>query len=122
MKKIRTAINNPAQQITRGSGNVFVDLGFTPAQAADLQVKAELTRQIHHRIEALGMTQIQAARRLGISQPDVSKLMNARFTGFSTDRLISLLSALEVDIDIVVSPRRNKTDHTPGVIRVRAVA
>jgi predicted XRE-type DNA-binding protein len=109
-------------RVTRGSGNVFEDLGFAPPEAAELTVKAELTRQIYHRIRALGLTQTQAAERLGISQPDVSKLMNARFTGYSTDRLISLLNALSVDVDIIVRPRNQTDRQAMGVVRVKTQA
>ena len=119
MKPRRTS-KNIEDRITRGSGNVFADLGFS--EPAELQVKAELTRQIYHRIRALSLTQVEAARRLGISQPDVSKLMNARFTGYSSDRLIALLSALEVDVDIVIRPRKQTARHKPGVVRVREIA
>lgn len=109
-------------RVTRGSGNIFADLGFEPAEAGELQVKAELTRQIYNRIKSMALTQTQAAERLGIGQPDVSKLMNARFIGYSTDRLIALLNALEVDVDIVVRPRRKSRTHAPGVVRVREAA
>src|SRR4051812_18316462 len=88
MKPKRTTGKGVTGRVIRGSDNLFTDLGFKPAEAAELRVKAELTRQIYNRIEAWGLTQVQAAKRLGISQPDVSKLMNARFTGYSTDRLI----------------------------------
>jgi predicted XRE-type DNA-binding protein len=121
MKTKQTTDKKKTDRVIRGSGNVFADLGFKPREAADLQIKAELTRQIYNRINALGLTQVQAAARLGVSQPDVSKLMNARFTGYSTDRLIALLNALEVDVDIVVRPRKNNLRHEPGVVRVREV-
>src|SRR5208282_3384546 len=84
--------------VVEGTGNVFEDIGFSKREAAELLVKAELTRQIYNRIKSLGLTQLQASRRLGISQPDVSKLVNARFTGYSTDRLIALLNSLNVDV------------------------
>jgi predicted XRE-type DNA-binding protein len=115
-KSARESKSTP--RVTRGSGNVFADLGSDPAEAAELQVKAELARQIYNRIKSLGLTQIRAAARLGLSQPDVSKLMNARYTGFSTERLIALLNALEVDVDIIVRPRKR---HEPGIVRVRSV-
>lgn len=108
-------------RVTRGTQNVFADLGLNPSDAADLQLKAELTRQIYHRVKTLGLTQIQAAERLKISQPDVSKLMNARFTGYSTDRLISLLSALAVDVEIVLRPRKN-AESAAGMVRVRPLS
>ena len=107
--------------VTHGRGNVFADLGFIPAESDELQTKAELTRQIYNRIKALGLTQIQASERLGISQPDVSKLMNARFIGYSTDRLISLLNALGVDVDIIVRPKKDSRLHPAGIVRVRKV-
>ena len=107
--------------ITPGSGNVFADLGFSPARAADLNVKAQLTRQIYNRIKQLGLTQEKAAGRLGISQPDVSKLMNARYTGYSIDRLLMLLSALQVDVDIVVKPLGGRKTRS-GTVRVKEAA
>lgn len=119
MKTKRTTDRNRDSRVVRGKDNVFTDLGFKPGEAAELQIKAELTRQIHNRIKALGLTQVNAAARLGVSQPDVSKLMNARFTGYSTDRLIALLNALEVDVDIVLRPRKQTRHHEPGVVRVR---
>lgn len=106
------------ERVFRGSGNVFADLGFPEKEAAELKVKAELTLQIHQRIKALALTQARAAGRLGLSQPDVSKLMAGRHAGFSVDRLLSLLNALEVDIDIVVRPKRRGRRTGRGVVRV----
>jgi predicted XRE-type DNA-binding protein len=90
------------ETIIEGGGNVFDDLGM-PDAAAEL-VKAQLTFQIAKRIKALGLRQTAAAARLGISQPDVSRLMKRRPTGFSTDRLLALLTALDIDVDIVLRP------------------
>jgi predicted XRE-type DNA-binding protein len=99
--------------ITEGSGNVFADIGM-PDAAAEL-VKAQLTFQIAKRIKALGLSQTGAAARLGISQPDVSGLMNRRPTGFSTDRLLALLTRLDIKVDIVLRPARASAD--PAKIR-----
>jgi predicted XRE-type DNA-binding protein len=88
--------------VMEGSGNVFADLDLPNAD--DLQTKAELTRQIYQRIGALGLSQTKAAKVLGLKQPDVSRLMNGRFTGFSVERLLELLNALAVDVDIVLRP------------------
>jgi predicted XRE-type DNA-binding protein len=122
MKTRRTSDRRKDERVIRGSGNVFADLGFHPEEAAELQVKAELTRQIHNRIKALGLTQVRAAARLGLSQPDVSKLMNARFTGYSTDRLIATLNALAVDVEIVLRPRKQPRRDESGMVRVREAA
>jgi predicted XRE-type DNA-binding protein len=100
--------------VTEGSGNVFADLEL-PGAATEF-VKAQLTYQLAKRIETLGLTQIAAAERLGLSQPDVSRLMKNRPTGFSTGRLLALLSALDLDIDIVLRPA--STAPHSGKVRV----
>jgi predicted XRE-type DNA-binding protein len=105
--------------VTRGSDNVFADLGFPKAEAADLKVKAELTLHIHRRIKSLGLTQVKAAEQLALSQPDASKLMAGGHTGFSVDRLLALLNALELDVDIVVRPKHHGRKLRPAVVRVR---
>src|SRR5438445_469985 len=86
--------------VAKGSGNVFADLGLPDPD--ELQFKAELTRQICRRIKDFGLTQSEAAKRLTLKQPDVSKLIQGKFTGFSTDRLLSIITALEVDVEIIL--------------------
>jgi predicted XRE-type DNA-binding protein len=109
---------NTESRVIRGSGNVFADIGFSAGEASELHVKAELIRQILNRIRELGLTQILAGQRLGLSQPDVSKLMNGRVSGYSTDRLIALLNALEVDVEIIVRPRKPGISRKPGMVKV----
>jgi len=101
--------------VIEGSGNIFADLGFDDAE--ELLVKAELTRQICNRIKSLNLTQTKAAKRLGISQPDVSKLIAGRYSGFSADRLIALLNDLSVDVEITLRPHK-KNDKKRGVVRI----
>ena len=112
-----TTLNADNIPVAEGSGNVFADLDLPNAD--ELQIKAELTRQLYNRITALGLSQVQAARQLGLKQPDVSKLMHGRFTGFSVDRLIALLTALEIDVDIVLRPHSENGSHR-GMVRVVA--
>lgn len=118
-KKVRSR-NTKEISVTRGSGNVFADLGFEDAE--ELQVKAELTRQICNRVRTLKLTQVQAGARLGLSQPDVSKLMNGRYTGYSTDRLLALLNALEVDVEILLRPISSNGVHHRGTVTVSKIA
>jgi predicted XRE-type DNA-binding protein len=113
MAKSAATVSDEDITVTRGSDNVFADLGFDNAE--EWQIKAVLTYHIYTRIKALGLTQTQAAARLGISQPDVSKLMHCKYTGFSSDRLLAFLVALDVDIDIVLRPR----DHHSGAPHMR---
>lgn len=88
--------------VTAGSGNVFDDIGLPDAEGE--LFKAELTYQIARQIKTLGLSQSAVAVRLGLSQPDVSRLIKGRRSGFSTDRLLALLVALGLEIDIVVRP------------------
>ena len=94
-------------RIERGSGNVFADLDRPDAEAHHL--KAELVSRIDETIRGRQLTQAQAAEILGVSQPDVSRLLRGSFRDYSVDRLLRLLVALGSDIDIVIgkpSPRR----------------
>ncbi|MBI3409294.1 MAG: XRE family transcriptional regulator [Planctomycetes bacterium] len=95
-------------------GNVFNDFGFQ--NPGDVQLKAELARQICNGIRRLGLAQAQTAERLGLKQPDISKLTNGRHTGFSTGQLMALLNALEIDVEIILGPQ-NKTSARPGTTR-----
>lgn len=105
------------EAVVEGSGNVFADLELPDAEG--LLLKGKLTLQLYHRIKDLGLTQVQAARRLGISQPEVCRLMQGRFTGFSAERLIALLTALEMEVEIVVRPRpRQRKAAGRGKVRV----
>ena len=89
---------------TVGSGNVFKDLGFD-------RPDEELAIQISKIIKQKGWTQKKAAGILGIDQPKVSALKNGRLGGFSIERLLSFLRALDRDIDIVVRPKTEDVAH-----------
>ena len=103
-------------KITRSSSNVFADLGL-PAPEERL-AKAKLAAEIARVIAARGLTQRAAARLMGIDQPKVSHLLHGRLAGFSTDRLLTWLTALGRDVEIIVrTPRRRR----PGRLRVSAV-
>jgi predicted XRE-type DNA-binding protein len=89
-------------KITKSSGNVYADLGIRGADEHAL--KAELVRQIASVMEDQQLTQTAAARRLGIEQPDVSKMLRGHFRQFSVERLMRFLVALGQDVEIVVRP------------------
>lgn len=88
---------------TPSSGNVFADLGLPDAEELDL--KAELVYKISQIIAERGLTQAQAAEILGINQPKVSALLRGRLDGFSVERIMRFLTALDRDVEIVVKPK-----------------
>ena len=86
--------------VEKGSGNVFADLGLADADTHLL--KANLVARIGEAIRAAKLTQKTAAVRLGISQPDVSRLLRGDFRDYSLERLLRLLLALGNEVEIVV--------------------
>lgn len=85
--------NDPRRSDTRrikGSGNVFLDLGFDPAEAKVMALRAEVMLRLEQHLKTKGWTQSDAARRLGISQPRVSRLIRGKWQDFSLDMLLTL--------------------------------
>jgi predicted XRE-type DNA-binding protein len=103
--------------ITRGTGNVFADLGY--ADAEERQTKLRLAYAINGIVAGQGLTQAEAARLLGLNQPKVSALTNYKLAGFSVERLMTLLTALDRDVDIVIR-KRAKARGSGGKISVKA--
>ena len=87
-----------------GSGNIFADLGLPDAEQRLL--KSSIVIELHRLIKERGLTQTMAAKRLGITQPDLSNILRGRFDGYSTERLIKMLTVFEQDIEIVMRPHR----------------
>ena len=79
---------------TNSSGNIFVDLGFDPAEAAVLQLRANLMSDLRPYIEKQKLTQAQVAKRLGIAQSRVSDLVRGKWDKFSLEMLITLEARL----------------------------
>ncbi len=79
---------------TKSSGNVFTDLGFDPAEAAVLQMRASLMSDLRIYIESNKLTQAEAAKRLGIAQSRVSDLVRGKWEKFSLEMLITLEARL----------------------------
>ena len=91
---------------TRGSGNVFEDLGFDNPEKH--QAKAELALHIIKIIEERAPTQKQAATLIGATQPDISKLKSGQLKGFTLDRLFSFLLRMNRNIQIRVTKATDK--------------
>jgi len=82
------------KESTKSSGNVFTDLGFDPAEAAVLQMRASLMSDLRLYIENNKLTQAEAAKRLGIAQSRVSDLVRGKWEKFSLEMLIMLEARL----------------------------
>ena len=88
------------------SGNVFADLGVINPE--EKQTKVRLAVAINQIIQGRKLSQAAAARRLKINQPKVSALSNYQLDGFSVERLMKFVTALDRDVDIVIRPKSRK--------------
>src|SRR5262245_48460679 len=94
--------------ITRGTANVFADLGYTDAE--ERQTKLRLAHAINGVIARRRLSQAAAAEKLGINQPKVSAFANYKLDGFSVERLMTFLTALDQDVEIVIKNKpRSRT-------------
>jgi predicted XRE-type DNA-binding protein len=100
------------RSVTRGSGNIFADLGLPDAD--EHMLKARFAMFIGKRIEQLALTQQSAAKRMGLSQPDVSNLLRGHFEGFSLERLLGCVRALGNDVEIKVRRHANTDQEYEG--------
>ncbi len=95
------------ERIRRSSGNVFKDLGFPAKEAAHLLIRSDLMIQLTKLLNKRKLTQVRAARLLGVSQPRVSDLVRGRVDLFSIDSLVEMLARLGVSVTL--QTRRSKS-------------
>ncbi|PKQ06939.1 MAG: XRE family transcriptional regulator [Alphaproteobacteria bacterium HGW-Alphaproteobacteria-12] len=105
-----------AEKITRGTGNVFADLGLPDAE--ERQTKLRLAFELNRVVDERGLTQAATADLLDINQPKVSALANYKLDGFSVERLMAFLTLLDRDVEIVV--RKKARSRPAGRITVVA--
>ena len=110
----RSARTTAKTAIVRGTGNVFADLGF--ADADERHTKLRLAYELNELLAERALTQQQAGHVLGLGQPKISALGRYQLEGFSVERLMMLLTALDRDIDIVI--RKKPKSRATGRITV----
>jgi predicted XRE-type DNA-binding protein len=92
--------------VEMSSGNVFADLGLPNAE--ELGTKLRLCVAVNRILDTRKLTQVKAARVLGVSQPKVSALRGYKLEGFSVERLMHFVTALEHDVVIEIRPKMEK--------------
>lgn len=93
-------------KVTRSSGNVFRDLGFSSHEAEHLLVRSDLMIKVQKLIVSRQLRQAEVAKILRVTQPRVSDLLRGRIDLFSTDALIDMLARLGVRVRLVLKPSR----------------
>jgi predicted XRE-type DNA-binding protein len=90
--------------VTKGSRNVFADLGFSPAESRNLIIRAQMMTALRDFIDKEGLTQGGAAQRLRVSQPRISDLTRGKISRFSLDTLVNMLSDAGLEVDFRIKP------------------
>ena len=90
-------------KITRGSSNVFRDVGFASGEAHNLLLRSELMTRIEQFVKRGGLTQKDSARALGVTQPRLNDLLKGRIDKFSLDALVNMLGHAKLRVEIRVN-------------------
>jgi predicted XRE-type DNA-binding protein len=90
--------------ITKGSSNVFADLGFSPAEARNLRMRSQMMTALRKFLEKEGLTQAEAARRLKVTQPRISDLTRGKISRFSLDALVNMLTDAGLEVAFRIKP------------------
>ena len=103
------------ERVIPGTANVFADLGYRDAD--ERQTKLRLAFAINQIVRANRLTQAAVAELLEVNQPKVSALLNYKLAGFSVERMMTFLTALDRDVDIVIRKKpRSRSDGRITVI------
>ena len=87
---------------SKSGGSVFADLGFAPAEAENLRIRAAMMRALIGFVRSSNLTHARAAKLLRVSPQQISDLMSSKIYLFSIDNLINLLAAAGLRIDLRV--------------------
>jgi predicted XRE-type DNA-binding protein len=83
--------------------DVFDAISDTPEEAENLKLRADLMRELASRIE--GMSQEEAARLLGVTQPRVSELVRGKINYFALDKLVNMAAKAGLTVVLKVQKR-----------------
>lgn len=90
---------------SQGYASVWDALADTPEEAENLRVRSQLLRAITQAVKAWGVSQTEAAKRLGVTQPRLSDLLKGKIDKFSLDALVNMLAGADLTIEIQVKQR-----------------
>ncbi|MFT5367604.1 MAG: putative XRE-type DNA-binding protein [Candidatus Latescibacterota bacterium] len=95
-------------EITPSSGNVFLDLGFSPEEAENMKIRSSLIISIRKVIETRGLKQSEAAELFGVTQPRISDLVRGKVALFSIDALVNMLGHAGLHVELSVQPKEHQ--------------
>jgi len=92
-----------ARKVTESSGNIFLDLGFAPHDAEVMLLRARLAEALRRWVEREELTQAQASKRLGITQPRVSEITRGKIELLSLDYLVGLCAKAGISVGLKIA-------------------
>lgn len=95
-------------KMTRSSGNVFKDLGFSAEEAEHLKIRSTMMARLRELISSRGLTQAEAAALFGVTQPRVSDLVRGKIDLFSIDTLVDMLSHSGIKVRLTFTEATRK--------------
>jgi predicted XRE-type DNA-binding protein len=113
-------MNTENIEVYEGCDNVFADLGMPDAETHFL--KAQIVAELYRLCNERKLTQIKAGGVMGVSQPEISRLFKGNFREYSVDRLMSFLTAFDLDVEIISRPRRLEDTSARGHITFKTIA
>lgn len=113
------------EHTTPPGGNVFLDIGFGPDEAANLLVRTQLMIAVERVIKDRGMKQKDAAKLFGVSQPRISDVMRGKIDAFTIDSLVNMLGSAGMRVGVTVTelpaePATAPAEVAPGETAARA--
>jgi predicted XRE-type DNA-binding protein len=109
---LNPTVAESVESVDMGSGNVFADLALPDAD--ERQLRVQLAARLNDLLQAEGLTQAAAAKRMGIAQPHVSELKHYKLGRFSSERLLHYITLLNRDVEIFIRPRANASTKAYG--------
>ena len=102
--------------IEESTGNIFTDLGFPDEEAHAELLKAQLGAEIFRILHRRKLTQTEAAKMLGVKQPEISRLKGGKFSYYSVERLMRFLDRLHCKVSIhIVHPEREEAERVIAI-------
>ena len=110
-------------KMTRGSSNVFADLGFDTEEAQNLLLRSQTMIALERWYKAGGLTQAKAAQALGITQPRLSQLLKGKISEFNLDALVNMAARAGMRVGLTIKPVRSaKVEQAQEMARRLAAA
>ena len=85
-----------------GSENIFKDVGFSEQEAEYLLIRSRLMLEVDQFVKKSGLTQLEASKKLGITQPRLNDLLRGKIQKFSIDALVKMLSRIGIHVEVNV--------------------